>query len=295
MVNGKSHPGYPYLHNRYHPMGDPFSPETKGAIVNGGIYPPPTGNHVQNGFLNDPGNKAVFGPAMMRSDHIDYTSKLHFEYADEKKAPLSQSYAEPRSDAPPQHTNDDEPRYVAMLEPFTPGPGQPKTTDTLQNASPPPPQPRTDPVPQQKLDYNNIPVFTSPSMPQPTHVLNQPQQSQSEDLVKDPNKRYSVVIGGLKDCSTKKCSAANNGCSNNECSVVNNGCSVNECSAANNGCGCPGVSLTGSNTRTLSATVKITSDTISTNYDTMQGKLSSVPRQNGTASMPGYTFNNLSS
>ena len=294
MVNGKSHPGYPYLHNRYHPMGDPFIPETKEPIENGGIYPPPGSNHVQNGFLSDPGSKAVFAPAMMRSDHIDYTSKLHFEYADEKKAPLSQSYAEPRSNEPAQRTNDDEPRYVAMLEPVTPAPDQPKTTDTLQNTSPPPPsQPRTDPVPQQKLDYNNIPVFTNPSKPQPTQILNQPQQSQSEDLVNDPNKRYSVVIGGLKDFSTNKCSAANNGCSNNECSAANNGCSNNECSPAGNGC--PGVSLAGSNTRTLSATVKVTSDTISTNYDSMQGKLSSVPRQNGTASMPGYTFNNLSS
>ena len=278
-------------------MEDPFAPAVKTPITNGGIYPPPEklpvygNNHVQNGFFNDPATKGVFAPAVMRTDHIDYTSKPHFAYADEKipSRPVftyaDEKIPQPRS-TPSLHSSNDEPRYVAMLEPPTPKPEEPKTMNALQNTAATPPTPpiqsqapqwkRTDSTPPPpKLNYNTSLPTANAAMSQQIQILNQPQSPEGpntqQSVDSDPDKRYSVVIGGLKGSFV---SNGNNGNGNG----VNNGTS-------------PGVSLSGSDNPRVSASIQVTAGI----YDTMQGKLSNAPRQNSSASMPGYTFNNISS
>ena len=329
MVNGNGsngkHPGYPYLHNRYHPMSDPFYPNGNLPLTNGSAYPQMnqmsnynnyTNNAIENGFRKDQSNyytsissdnhsgkdrssTAVFAPkypVVMRTDHIDYTSKQQFTYAEEPKGtqppppqarplPLPEPTAMPKI-RPTLPKNDEEPRYVAMLEPSAAViPEQPRATEAIQNAPAPVEQPQW--MTMDPASRSNSSVSSSSPLINQKEVLNPPQQPKQEVLRaptqdlhsntpsvlqngdSDPNKRYSVIIGGLKPGS-----------------ISND--NVGQGAA-------PGISITSADSSRMSATVQITSDATSRTYDTMQGKLSNAPHQNGTTSMPGYTFNNISS
>ena len=323
-VNGK-HPGYPYLHNRYHPMSDPFYPNGNLPLTNGSAYPQKNQMSNYNNYTNDAienrmgrdqlsyytsnssGNHsgkdrhsaAVFAPkypVVMRTDHIDYTSKPHFTYAEEPKVtqpppppaqplPLAEPTTMPKI-RPTLPKNDEEPRYVAMLEPPAAAVPEPlRATESVQNAPAAVEQPKW--VTMDPPSRSNSSTSSSSPLIKQKEVLNQPQQPKPEVLRapthdlhsnkvsilqngdSDPNKRYSVVIGGLKPGS------------------ISNG---------NAGQGAaPGISITSADSSRMSATVQITSDAVPRTYDTMQGKLSNTPHQSGSTSMPGYTFNNISS
>ena len=326
MVNGSGkHPGYPYLHNRYHPVSDPFYPNGKSPVTNGAAYPPAnpsvynynynnyTNNKIENvikqghPFSNGSTenksdwhrqSKAVFAPkvpSVKRTDYPDYPEP-HFTYAEESKntqppPPLPQQpQAQPMAVANVVR-KEEEPRYVASLEPATPTattiPEPVKAADPVQNTAAPyddQPQWVTMNPPSRSSSYTSSTPSSSSTAPllKPNDVkpqreiLRAPSQistySQSSSVQPaggfDRNQRYSVTIGGLKSASIKSVSS---------------------------GQGTPGVSITSADQSTMSPpTVQITSDNTN-NYDTMQGKLSNAPRQNGAASMPGYTFNNISS